>query len=162
MEYIKCPKCGGETPTILSRCRNCGEKLPKEVIVEELNVPKVRNGFVSFWLWACLVINVLFTIGYVALMFSSKGLWSGTPEPLPLRLFWVIASFVIVAGYWLLTSWKKVGFYILSGTAIINGTISFCLVPSMVSLITAIAPIFVLYLILQISKDGKTCWELLS
>ena len=29
MEYIKCPKCGSETPTILSRCRHCGERLPQ-------------------------------------------------------------------------------------------------------------------------------------
>jgi hypothetical protein len=162
MEYIKCPNCGSETPSILTRCRNCGERLPKEVVIEETNVPKVRNGFVSFWLWACLIINVLFSIGYFALMFSSKGLWSGTPEPLPLRLFWVLASVAIIVGYWQLISWKKVGFYILSGTALVNGIISFCIAPSMAVLITAIAPIFVLFFVLQIPKNGKSCWEQLS
>lgn len=162
MEYIRCPKCEGETPTLLSRCRNCGERLPQQVVIEEINELKVRNGFVSFWLWACLIINMLFTLGYVALLFSSNGLWTGTPEPLSLRLFWILASLVIVAGYWLLISWKKAGFYVLSGTAIINGVAGFCLGPSTVTLITSIAPLFVLYLILQIPRKGKSCWGQLS
>lgn len=162
MEYIKCPNCGSETPAILSRCRNCGERIPKKSAVEETSLPKKRNGFISFWLWTCLIVNILFTIGYFALMFSSKGLWSGTPEPFPLRLFWFIASLVIVVGYWLLIAWKKVGFYLLSGTAIVNGIISFCIDPSMIVLVSAIAPIFILYLILQISKNGNSYWEVLS
>ena len=44
-----------------------------------------RNSFVSFWLWFCAIINGLCVIGYFALLFSSKGLWTGTPESTWLR-----------------------------------------------------------------------------
>jgi hypothetical protein len=32
-----------------------------------------RNGFISFWLWLCFIVNGLAAIGYLLLMFSSKG-----------------------------------------------------------------------------------------
>lgn len=162
MEYIKCSNCGGETPSVFSRCRHCGERLAKQIVEEEINVPKERNGFVSFWLWAGLVINVLFSMGYFALLFSSVGLWSATPEPFPLRLFWVLACIARATGEWLLISWKKVGFYVFTAVAIVDGIISLCIAPSMLILISAIAPIIILYLILQIPKKGRSCWELLS
>ena len=71
-----------------------------------------RNGFISFWLWLCFIVNGLAAIGYLLLMFSSKGLWSATPEPVWLRLVWLFSSIVILIGYWMLLKWKQNGFII--------------------------------------------------
>ena len=67
--FRKCSVCGQEMPTYASKCSNCGA-------VADVK----RNSFVSFWLWFCAIINGLCVIGYFALLFSSKGLWTGTPE----------------------------------------------------------------------------------
>lgn len=162
MEYIKCPYCGGETPIILGRCRHCGQRRPEKAVIEQTFIPKERNGFVTFWLTACFIVNLLLSFGYFALLFSSRGLWSGTPEPLLLRLFWILGVIANTVGYWMLLSWKKVGFNILIGAALANGFVNFCISLSAFSIFIAFASIIILYFILQISKNGKTCWEQLS
>lgn len=40
MEYIRCPKCGGETPSLLSRCRNCGERIIKTQVYQSPKILK--------------------------------------------------------------------------------------------------------------------------
>lgn len=166
MKYVKCPKCGAKTPEVLSFCKNCNERLPKVNFDSNTSIEplKQRNGFISFWLWVCLVINVLFTIGYFSLMFSSKGGgWTGTPELFMLRLFWLNASVVVVIGYVMLIKWNKTGCYILAGTSIvINGIVSFFIYPSVAVLISAIIPIIVLYYIIQIKKNGESYWDCIS
>lgn len=100
--FRKCSICGQEMSTYASKYSNCGE-------VADVK----RNSFVSFWLWFCAIINGLCVIGYFALQFSSKGLWTGAPEPIWLRLMWLVGSVVILCGYIMLIKWNKKGFYLL-------------------------------------------------
>ncbi len=161
MNYVKCPNCGGETPAILSKCRFCGQSISSVKAVEE-EAPKARNGFVSFWLWASLVCNILATVGYIALMFSSKGLMSRYPEPFIIRLSWVILSLALVVGFKFLLDWKRNGFFLILIAQGLSGIVSLCAFGTIASLVMCFAPVVVLYLILQIKKNGVSCWDLLS
>lgn len=143
-----CIKCGCEMSPYAVKCLNCGR-------VAEIK----RNAFVSFWLWFCVVINVLCSIGYFLLLFSSKGLWTGTPEPTWLRLVWVAVSVATVLGYTLLIKWKRTGFYILAGIAFINVGVNLITSGIFISVISPVISLVVLYGILQIKKDGIEYWE---
>lgn len=162
MEYIKCPNCGGETPAILTRCRNCGERIVKTQVYQSPKILKDRNGFVTFWLWLGIIVNSLLTIFWFSFLFSSVGLWDATPEPMSSRVITFICSFLLTAGYIMLLLWLKSGFYLLVGVGVVE-SICFILSGMTIKVVLAVlSPLLVLYLILQCSKNGKTCWELLS
>lgn len=119
-----------------------------------------RHKFISFWLWFCTVINVLCTIGYFALLFSSKGLWTGTPEPTWLRIIWVVESAITVPGYVLLLRGNKTGFYLLVVMSIVKSMIdSFVTGEIIVSLVSMILSLVILYSILKLKKDGVSYWD---
>lgn len=162
MEYIKCPNCGGETPSILTRCRNCGERIAKLQAYQPPKILKDRNGFVTFWLWLGIIVNSLITIFWFGFLFSSVGLWDATPEPMSSRIITFICSILLTAGYIMLLLWLKSGFYLLVGVGVVE---SICLILSGMTIevvLSVLLPLLVLYLILQSSKNGKTCWELLG
>lgn len=121
-----------------------------------------RHGFISFWLWLCLIFNGLATIGYFLLMFSSKGLWSATPEPIWLRLIWLVSSIVLVIGYWMLLKWKQNGFIMIMLVQFITIVINLFLSGDMGINITTFSPIvglILLYIILKIKKNGISYWD---
>lgn len=161
MEYIKCPNCGGDTPSILSRCRNCGERIVKSQTA--LNVvkdsPKDRNGIVTFWLWLCIIVNSLLTIFWFCFLFSSVGLWSATPEPMSIRITTFICSILLTTGYIMLLKWLKSGFFLLLGVGVVESILSGL---TLAVIFAKMFPLLILYLVLQCSKNGKSCWELLS
>ena len=143
-----CKKCGCEMSSFAVRCLHCGE-----VAVFS------RNAFISFWLWFCLVINVLCSIGYFLLLFSSIGLWTRTPEPTWLKLVWLAVSVTTVVGYSLLIKWKKTGFYVLTGVAVVNLILNIITTGNIISVIFPAISFVIIYGILQIKKEGVEYWE---
>lgn len=164
MEYVKCPSCGKETPMAFSKCRHCGQKLPTRDEIAEYTVirGKMRAGFTAFYLWLGIVVNSLLSLAYFATIFTQKGLWSAY-DPMSSRIYGFVASAVLVIGYLALIKWKKIGFYIL----IIMGVFSLIMnlfAGGQVSFSTffPIVSMLVLYAVLQIKKNGKSCWEQLD
>lgn len=162
MEYIKCPNCGGETPAILTRCRHCGERMSKPQQYQPPKVLKDRNGFVTFWLWLGIIVNSCLTIFWFSHIFSSVGLWEATPEPLSSRIVTFICSLLLTIGNVMLFLWLKSGYYLLVGVGIVE-SICFILCGMTIKVVLAVlSPLLILYLVLQCTKNGKTCWELLG
>lgn len=164
MEYVKCPSCGKETPKVLTRCKHCNEQLPKrqENVIPEVSQIKSRAGFTTFYLWLGLVLNSLMGIAYFVTIFTRKGLWSAY-DPMYTRIYGFVSSAILFYGYLSLMRWNKSGFYILILMAGISQIMN--LVAGGVLSFSTFFPFFsalILYAVLQIRKNGKSCWEQLS
>jgi len=118
-----------------------------------------RNKFITFWLWLGAVINVIFTIIYFLLLFSSKGLWSATPEPTWLRITWVLQSITLITGYAMLIKWKKFGFNILVAMSILSIILNLFTNEISIATFSPIVSIILLYYILQLKKNNITYWN---
>lgn len=162
MEYIKCPNCGDETPAILTRCRHCGERMTKPQPYQPLKALKDRNGFVTFWLWLGIIVNSLFSIFWFSHIFSSVGLWDATPEPLSSRIITSICSLLLTIGYIMLLCWLRLGFYLLVCVGVFESICFVLLGMTMKVVLAVLAPLLILYLVLQCTKNGKPYWELLG
>lgn len=143
----KCKVCGNTMSIYATKCNNCGTIEPHK-----------RHPFITFWLWLGAIINGLLTVGYFLLLFSSKGLWTATPEPTLVRLFWLVGSVGLLIGYIMLIKWKKNGFYIVLVVGILNIITTICTVGFAVSIISSIIGLILLYGILNIKKDGVEYW----
>lgn len=164
MEYVKCPSCGKGTPKVLTRCKHCNEQLPKmqENVIPEVYQIKSRAGFTTFYLWFGLVLNSLMGIAYFATIFTRKGLWSAY-DPMYTRIYGFVSSAILFYGYLSLLRWNKSGFYILILMAGISQIMN--LVAGGALSFSTFFPFFsalILYAVLQIRKNGKSCWEQLS
>ena len=101
-------------------------------------------------------------LAYFATIFTSKGLWSAY-DPMYTRIYGFSSCAILFFGYLILLRWKKMGFYILIGMAGINQIINFVAgAPISLSTFFPIISAIILYVVLQISKDGETCWDQLS
>lgn len=162
MEYIKCPNCGGETPSVLSRCRNCGERIAKSQVYSPPKLLKDRNAFVTYWLWLGIIVNFILTIFWFSHIFSSVGIWEATPEPLSARIITFICSLLITIGYIMLYCWLKSGFYLLLCLGVVE-SICFILCGMTIKVFfVTLFPLLILFLVLQCKKNGKSCWGLLG
>lgn len=167
MDYSKCTECGKETPIAVSRCVHCGAKMPQVSNTETIsdNQIKERAGFTTFWLWLCMVVSAVMGIASFVGLFTGLGPLTAH-DPMFIRIFGFVLVWIIFYGYWSLLRWKKRGFTTLSVMAGINFVI--ILIGSMVtgtlsfSVFTPIFSILILYVVLQIRKNGKSCWEQLS
>ncbi|MDE7135949.1 MAG: hypothetical protein K2N91_04905, partial [Muribaculaceae bacterium] len=162
MENLKCPHCGNETPSALGRCKHCGERLTNPQPYHTPKVLKDRNGFVTFWLWLCIIVSFLTTVFWFCHLFSSEGVWTPIPGPLSSRIITFVSSLLLTIGYVMLLCWLKPGFYLLVCVRIVE-FISLLLygMAFKIAIIT-LAPLLILYLVLQCTKNGKTYWELLG
>ena len=172
MDYKICPQCGHETPSCLTRCRNCGAKLldvppafaaqPQNSIAE----PK-RNLFVSIWLWLGFAggVTLLVLGAYLLVLNLSIIEVTGISIGIISSGITILFSIMAITGYLLLLKWRKRGFYLLAFYAILL-TVSNVLMSSMVPLTVmsfyGLAEVLILYAVLQIPKYGKSCWSLLS
>lgn len=118
-----------------------------------------RNKFVSFWLWFGTIINVFFTIVYFLLLFSSRGLWSATPEPTWLRIIWVLQSIILITGYAMLIKWRKLGFYILVAMSILSIILNLFTNEISIASFSPIVSIILLYFVLQLKKNDVAYWD---
>lgn len=167
MEKVKCSECEHENSRMLSFCSNCGAQLPLtqsdglEMDNEAFN-EKQRNGFVSFWLWCCIVINAIIEVMYLFSLFGNRGVMYGF-EPMSDRIINFIMTGLLIAAYISLLKWKKSGFYLIVGLGILRWIITLSFGHfKVLDLFAPFISIAVLYLILQIKKNGKSCWSQLS
>lgn len=164
MEFVKCTACGNEVPSNQPICGRCGKVLRDAVFPPPFQggnaslFPRVRKGFVSFYIWLGLVVNGMMSILYFISFFTRKGVMSGN-EPMSSRIYGFLMSSLLLVGYLMVKRWKKNGFYLLLGTGLMMQVTSFMdsdpvtLIP-----IYSIALLCVMVLIVH-NKDGKTCWE---
>lgn len=118
-----------------------------------------RNGFVTFCLWFGTIANAIGTIGYLLLLGSDKGLFSGYAEPLEYRLGWIAVSLVATIGGWMMIKWQKLGFYLAAGALICGGFTTFGAYEAPVAVGQSVLSAGLLFAILQIKADGVSCWR---
>lgn len=143
---------------------------------------KRRNGFVTFYLILMLT-NILFAFYYlfaankVMWTYPNKGHWDDLMFYSPAKLYlYYFSSYVlaILAGVngvaaILLLLWKKIGFWLTVASAAcmftmmilfsVIGGVSLMVAFSMMGAL--VGPV-VLWVVLQIRRDGVSCWKLLS
>lgn len=164
MEYVKCPSCGNETPRVLTRCKHCGERLPirQDTSTSDTYQVKTRAGFTTFYLWLGLVCNSLMGIAYFVTIFTRKGLWSAY-DPMYSRIYGSVSSAILFYGYLSLMRWNKSGFFILILMACVSQIMNLLAgEPLSFSTFSPIYSAMILYAVLQIRKNGKSCWEQLK
>lgn len=164
MEFVKCPFCGNDTPSALSRCKHCGERLTQNnnIGCADDNPAKKRAGFTTFYLWFGLIVNTLMGVAYFATIFTRRGLWTAS-DPMYTRIYGFVSSVILFYGYLSLMRWNKSGFYILMVMAGVN-MITNLMSGAPISFATFVPCVsaLILFAVLQIRKNGKSCWEQLS
>lgn len=160
METVKCPSCGGVTPASLPLCQYCGAQLWENCPdTEEFNEVKSRNGFVTFWLWLGIIVNVLMGLAYLFTCFTSKGM-SSAHEPMWSRIFGVASAAVMVYGYISLLKWRMSGFTIIVCMQIISALIGvFNGSNLLLAILSVLFSLGILYGVLHIRKNGVSCWN---
>ena len=163
-ELVICPYCGKETSGTQTTCQHCGGEFTlggadgSTAYLEDI---KSRNGFVGFYLWLCFVINAIICFAYFITLFTDIGMTSAY-EPMSSRFLGTFLSGCTAAGLWLLLKYKKLGFYLLIAAAILTVIININMGYLGISVVTPIVSIALLFSILQIKKDGKSCWSQLD
>lgn len=129
---------------------------------EEIYNAKVRAGFTTFYLWLGIVINSIMVIAYFATIFIRRSHWS-VYNPIFSRICGLVLSAILVYGYFSIMRWKKSGFYILVLMAGVSQVMKLLGGGSLsVATFFPIFSLLILYAVLQIRKNGKSCWEQLS
>lgn len=147
------------------------------------NQEKKRHGFVTFWLWLMIIGNVI--SGLFNIIEHDMATWIYASEAKQQEFFYVnyatgdyfryamlflgCIAFLNVVGAILLLKWKKYGFWFFVASAIVTlgimctyaswGGMTAAVVQSMLGAI--VGPVF-LCLILQLKKEGKSCWSQLE
>lgn len=162
MNYIKCPHCGGLTPTVLSRCRHCGEPITKDQCNEPQTILKDRNEFVSYWLFMGIFVNLVCSVFFFFHIFSPLGLFTAQPEPLFLKIYFFAVSLLVLGGYLMMWYWLKAGFSLLVGLGAL-GFIGYIIAGfPQYGVLFSVLPLVILYGVLQLKKGGRSCWSMLG
>ena len=124
-----------------------------------------RHGFITFWLWFCLVLNILGALIFARLLFFAGGLISFAQEPMWWKVAQLLCTVVLIVGFIMLLDWRKSGFFVVV-TAQVAGIILIVIsAPSLPgyttygSIPSTIVGLGLLYLILQLRHDGITYWD---
>lgn len=146
-------------------------------------VEKRRNGFVTFWLWLMIVANAgsvimqLISANYATWQYATSEkatqFFYGQPAIIYYYIgaayFIAILSLVNVAGAIFLLKWKKLGYWLFVGSAAACFTImvSFAIIggitiPVGSSMFGAVSGPVALWAIMQIRKNGISCWRQLA
>jgi len=127
-----------------------GIQVNEEVVTEQAQ----RHGFITFWLILLIIGNSISIIAALAL-----GVFSY------LSIFAIALNIVSIVSVVMLLQWKKIGFWIFLGcqvlAAVLNATMQISEI-AILSAVGAVLGVAILWGILQIKKDGKSCWEQLN
>ena len=146
---------------------NNGASSELERAIKKVNSVKgMRHGFISFILWAGIIISGLIFIATLILL-SDNSLDEFDTEALVAQL---ISNGVIIVSFILLLRGSRIGFYLLSG---IYGLYLLLLImfstmaPEIADIIILLgippmAGLGILYAILQLKKNGVSYWELIG
>lgn len=120
-----------------------------------MNELKQRHGFVTFWLWFSIVVNVGMSI--YGLYLASINI---------IMLLTAFLGIVNIVAAVLLLKWRKIGFYIFMGSAVLsiisNSIILGGGINIFISFISPIVSVLIWWAILQIRKNGVSAWKLLE
>ncbi len=156
------------------------EVAPTMTINQTMSINKGRNDFVSFWLWFMIIFNIIGAITQT--INANYAIWAYATDDNAQRFFnmehgvvdyyicaaWILVmlSLVNIAGAIMLLKCKKIGYWLFVGNAVACLTImiSFGVLggfsTSVVSsIVVAIFEPIVLWTILQITKNGISCWK---
>ncbi len=157
-----CQKCGKENPEVLSSCKYCDTKFANMPKVEERYgadyvQPKTRHWFVTLWLILVICMN-LYNVYINAITMQML-------EPNLEHLSWVFAlqallHLELACAAVMIFIWKKIGFKMFAGTAIL--VVILGLLYGEGDIFSPILGLAVIYGLLQIKKDGVSCWEQLK
>ena len=165
---MKCPNCGAEIANDSLFCEFCGKPVKLQ-----------RNGFVTFWLWLIILANACATFAYFAEAISTR-----SDNNMILMYASAIFSVICILGATLLLKWKKWGFWLIvtAAAAYIFAIIYFCnemahtiaystaystyyeypTIPQELLIFSTALSLLILFAILHIKKDGKSCWSQLK
>lgn len=163
-EMVLCPYCGKETPGNTTICQHCGGEFTLEGTDGSsfyMEGVKDRNGFVGFYLWLGFILNTLMGLAYFATLFTRVGMMSAY-EPMWSRFLGTLISCCTATGFWLLLKYKKVGFFLILGTATLTILVNLGSVGATGASFAPLVLLGVLFAVLQIKKDGESCWSQLS
>ncbi len=128
-----------------------------------------RNGFVTFWLILMIISGVFTTILAIVRTIKIIPYYNYKPALFFVQLFADIAPLLLLTGAILMLAWKKTGFWLYTSNAAINLISSIILIiiagtsPAVIGgLIGSINGPIALWAILQIRKNGVSCWKLLE
>ena len=119
-----------------------------------------RHGFVTFWLWFMIVGNIILAIPYISDMIKYKDILEGVN---------VIFNIINIIAIMLIMKWRKIGFFIFLLLCI--RTLIFIIMHQsyfissgalMLSVASCIISPLTLFIILQIRKNGVSCWDQLK
>ena len=139
-----------------------------------METQRQRHGFITFWLWLGLVINAL-GILYGIHVYDQLSSWELVDFLGDYAVFMLILTVVsgalMIASYALLLNWNRSGFWLLMITSIgaffaeVIIVENYFYYPDLIEvdmaagIITPVVAITILYLILQIKKDGVSYWD---
>ena len=121
---------------------------------------KQRPGFVTFWLWLGIIMNVVLALIMVSVFTTNNTL------PILSLILALLIPVMDIVGSILLLNWKKFGFWL----KVISGVIFIAIIlfsyksfsESLDYIIIAVISPIILLAILQIQKDGISCWKQLE
>jgi hypothetical protein len=182
-----CSKCGKQLNGDSVFCMYCGSKMtsisqPKETVqgINTVSMPQTeienntfrkRHGFTSFWLIFGIVANAFSALYNLFLEEMYNASQHGSilnqvigelSDNFRLLRFMGIVSLIGIVGYVFLLKWKKIGFWLFCGVAVIALVLNIIMGVNAVGLITGLAGVPILYGILRIKKNGKSTWEQLG
>lgn len=152
--------CKAELEDYQERCPQCGWSQKKIEFTKsqekktDVVVVKGRHGFITFWLWLLVVVNILGAL----VNFFPKFMW-GTNYPdeyVMVSVLVGVLGLLNVVGVFLLLMWKKVGFAIIA----VSSTIA-----ALMGLATMGTPplgligLAILWFVLKIEKHGVSYWD---
>ena len=145
---------------------------------------KQRHGFVTFWLWLGIIGNVvsliitMFSYGKMSRVWSLEGGEGLRTHYLILGAVAVIGGIALIICYGKILNWKKSGFWGAIIVAVIIGITNVILMNLIqkdfanMGLYVSLNPftqviatplsLLILWAVLQIKKDGVSCWKLLE
>lgn len=151
----RCPYCGRSQKSFESVIPQRVNELQDESKQNEVPIRK-RHGCVTTWFCISIFVGIITSVT----SFFPKEFWgSRFPDAaVPMSIVTGFLSIVDIVAIALMFAWRKIGFFLYCVIGIVSciitlqmGNIQFA--------IYGFVGIIVYYLILQIKKDGKSCWE---
>ncbi|MCD8295950.1 MAG: hypothetical protein LUC88_00085 [Prevotella sp.] len=132
----------------------------------EVDATKHRHGFVTFWLWLALIVNIIACIIFLIAMFTENVYdYYGTNSDITILSygFLSILELLNVLAIILLLRWKSAGFFLMIVGAVCSILISVTLLGGGIKdIFGIIVSIVIWWAILHIKKNGVSAWALME
>ena len=150
---MKCSKCKREVAEDSLFCEYCGNQVRP--------LPPQRHDFVTFILW------LMGLGGVMAIMIAALQFYTGFIDMIAFTF--LCTGLICLYSAYLLLAWKKIGYWLTMGAAgfdfvvmaIFNNRYPFYGGMITVTILSFTIPL-VLFFVLQVKKNGRSCWSLLK